>query len=92
MKLTELQEAFQSAGSGGTGIDLTTGSRGADVEAGLISKDAFIGQVLGELRKQDWWLKDRNDNTVRKIAARYYDNSQSVQSAVNAVLQKIGIV
>ena len=91
MKLTELKETHQSGAHGG-GMDLTVGSKGADSEAGLISKDAFIGQVLGELRKQDWWLKDRNDNTVRKIAARYYDNSQSVQSAVNAVLQKIGII
>lgn len=85
-------ETHQSGSSGGQ-IGLSTHRVPADVEAGMISEKEFIAKVISSVkdvyksRQSELSLDDVN--RVRDIASKQYDNSQSVQTAVNIALRSL---
>lgn len=85
-------ETHQSGSSGGQ-IGISTHRIPADSEAGLVSEKEFIAKVMGNVkdvyasRQQELEL-DEIDR-IRAVAKEQYDNSQSVQTAVNIALRSL---
>ncbi len=75
----------QSGGHGGD-MSLTTGSKGADVEAGMRSMAEYTVEVIEQVKRNAQHVKI-DMTAIKRIAARHYSKGAPIQTAVNAILR-----